>query len=42
MTEQTYFCKSCKAMLFSFSDMRKHIVQTGHEEYDVHAKWFET
>ncbi|AFU58333.1 hypothetical protein Ngar_c13960 [Candidatus Nitrososphaera gargensis Ga9.2] len=25
MTERTYFCKSCKAMLFSFSDMRKYM-----------------
>ncbi|HEU4605830.1 MAG TPA: hypothetical protein VFS46_06280 [Nitrososphaera sp.] len=42
MTEQakrTYFCRICKATLFSYSDMAGHVGATGHEEYDVRADW---
>jgi len=38
-TVRTYFCKTCKVTLFSYSDMTDHMSMTGHEEYDVRADW---
>jgi hypothetical protein len=39
--KQTYFCRSCNATFFSYSDMIEHKGKTGHPEYRVLTKWTE-